>query len=112
MKNLYRYTLSYYVEEPEPHEENGKFAVGCKLQEIKVIKEYPKNYRILTLNNKEKIIRKGAKNTYAYETKEAALKNFYFRTRSYALIMKNKSKIILYLLKNIEEQDKAIIYGK
>lgn len=68
---LYRYEIAYKSEDGD---------TSVYLRELKVLDETERTYLIENRYWQKKRVRKGAHNTYAYPTKEAALKHFVRRT--------------------------------
>lgn len=57
----------------------------------------------IVFERKPKWIKKNAKNSFAYKTKEEALKNFYFRTKKRIRILKSQIEVSEKLLEKISE---------
>jgi hypothetical protein len=102
MKKVYRYQLYYYLKPDELNLDESVFAVDYQLIEIEVIKETSGSYLIRDLKGKERRIMKGAINSYAHDTKEAAMSCFYHRSLRHAGKMKNKASLIFEMLKDVK----------
>ena len=109
MKQLFRYQLVYDLKYDGDSVDYCEIVAKMQLKMIDVIKETKGTFIINDLNGKERRIMKDASNTYAHESKEDALRCFYFRTRRYASILAGKSKIIKELLKEVRENNNDII---